>query len=524
MDPSSPSPLMDENIELRRKLEDAMQELHTTKQSLALKQQLEHFLQEELEEVEKMKMAEAEVAVKKEDPEYKKQIQELENELDNREVIMEQLEERVKQLENALEEQIDQSVSKSFSQHSQGEQLSFNEEIFNLNEDNEKLKELVSEIQTDTEKLKHDKARMERENAKKDVMIEEMKCEIASYANLLEETRMQNIEQNMELEEMRMVTSKPAPKGNSIYAELDDRRVASEKLLAALQVQVKTIQAKYCQEHRNNHRLRMQILTMEPKGSELDCEENRNLRLQIIRSNHEVTTLIKKLQDYEKTESALWNKVSEIYRSEGTDSDREKAFSNFLLAMLKSREKELRETKAELRSESMMYWDLNSKFMEKERENCLLEKTKKKLQSQILQLNFRIEELLAKYEPEKSSLKALVKAEIREKIQLDISDEETTTVITESWSNVGFRDQAGQQLKGSTDSKPKMSESTMELEDHVFDEDQNEKELADKENVDVETKETEDSASKKRQSKRGVIHVAKKIQKPTAEAPDCKVQ
>ena len=51
-----------------------MQQLHRTKQRLELKEKMEHYLQEELEEVEQMKKASQEVVNRSEDAELRKQV------------------------------------------------------------------------------------------------------------------------------------------------------------------------------------------------------------------------------------------------------------------------------------------------------------------------------------------------------------------------------------------------------------------------------------------------------------------
>ena len=56
----------------------------------------------------------------------------------------------------------------------------------------------------------------------------------------------------------------------------------------------------------------MQMIMMQSQNSEQDSEEKHNLRLQVFCANEEITNLIKKMEDYEKSEVCKRFLMSEL--------------------------------------------------------------------------------------------------------------------------------------------------------------------------------------------------------------------
>lgn len=88
-----------------------------------------------------------------------------------------------------------------------------------------------------------------------DEELDEVKSEATSYYNTLLKTREEIKELNMEMELLKMENQERGKKGNSLFSEVEDRRIEAEKELITFKVKYEALLKQHSMTREHLHKL-----------------------------------------------------------------------------------------------------------------------------------------------------------------------------------------------------------------------------------------------------------------------------
>ncbi|XP_046564604.1 protein Spindly-B-like isoform X2 [Haliotis rubra] len=433
--------LLEENSQLKDKIEDLAksyaqkvegreQELYSLQLKYDQKASMEKWYIDEIATL-KQEMAaqrerisiELESRHNQEAVQLKKQISHLQADLDLSQNAERQLKEHVKKLEELVQEQMNETanISRSFY----GEELGqAQQEVVTLQNDKTALKTQMIEMESELGHLKEKVELLRSHLRSKDEEIEDLQCQVTSYCNNQERYHVEILDLKAQLEALRMEANSHDSKGNSLFSEVEDRRVAAEKKLISQNIQIEMLKEKCGIWKQQHHKLKMQMqMALQVSGNQSDREAVNDLLSQLSDANSQIKNLTKKVEELEKTRDGKVDHMAEFHKCFG-HGDRED-YVQFLLNMIKDKEKKLDEVGTELRVTNMMYLDSKHEVLQQKREIFTAEEEKAKVHKQNVKLYLQNEELLLKYDPEKIQKKKHGMVFKKEKIPLNNSEDET---------------------------------------------------------------------------------------------------
>ncbi|XP_036424803.1 protein Spindly isoform X2 [Colossoma macropomum] len=229
---------------------------------------------------------------------------------------------------------------------------------------------------------------------------EEKEKEVESLYNALEKSREANQDIQIQLEQALQQTQDPNSKGNSLFSEVEDRRVEMERQLISTKVQYQSLQKQHAFTKQQMLRMKVQISNlMQLQGARADPAQLERLQFMLSEKNSEIETLMRKVQQLEKVEATL-----EDQSSTGTSKPTEfvdETYYTDLLKMQLSNSKKVAETlKDELSMARLKALSESHRVLELERKLFGVENALKQVQSDNIKLQVKLEELRMKYEPE----------------------------------------------------------------------------------------------------------------------------
>ncbi|XP_053409120.1 protein Spindly-like isoform X2 [Mercenaria mercenaria] len=439
--------LLDENEELKTKMDEIRksadkkvelieQERHTIQVKLEQKNSMEAWYNEEISHL-KQQLADRnsnlqetlESEKQQEVNRLTRQIDELRADLDQAAVVESQLRQRMSETEDLLKERLNQTEADIGSRtFGTSEEVSIlQEEVENLQLDVTSLKsqliEKKSELNATVSEIENLRGRL----VARDEELEDIKCQFTSVNNMLEQVRMEKLDLNCQLDALRMETSSHRKKGNSLFSELDDRRVEAESKLIALTVANQTLQEKYSVEKQQNNKYKRQIsqLLLQMSSGRVDSEYVTNLESKLAQARNELKTLMEEKSQLldKQTEMKL---VSGLSNTDTEDQD----YKEYLVTVIKGKEQELQKTKQELNHKNLLLLDQKSRTSSQDAKIVQLEAEKDRLRSHNMKLSVKLEELRLKYDPDSVKKSGVLVVKRTEKIPLDDQDEVNITETT----------------------------------------------------------------------------------------------
>jgi len=247
--------LLDQNQDLKKKVDIIEQEKYELQMMVQSKVQMEKSLATELEitretlkmmeDEKEQKIAQEDEMLGKKEEMWRGRIAELESTIQYMEAkeagLKNRLEISEKQLEDA-NSMLNQSVAG----------MSFSDEVADLQQENltliQKNQALETEIATLSAALEEEKVVSKRAHAKSETAqqeLEEVQCEISGYVRAVETSREEVVELEAQMEAMRAGQIEVDSKGNSLFSEVEDRRCIVETQLANLQGKYDAMKVQY---------------------------------------------------------------------------------------------------------------------------------------------------------------------------------------------------------------------------------------------------------------------------------------
>ncbi|XP_073445573.1 protein Spindly isoform X6 [Dendrobates tinctorius] len=346
--------------------------------------------------------------------------------------------ESIKQQQKTCLEQLQQQLERSHTR-----------ERSELNNKIEKLKVELDEARLSEKQLKHKVDHQTKLLASKSEELctiserahETMSSETLALqleVNELESSkrsREANLELQIQLDRALQKAQDPNSNGNSLFAEVEDRRAEMERKLIGMKVQYQSLQKQHAFSRQQMHRMKVQIATLlQLKGSHIDPEQLERLQSMVAQKNTEVEKLLVKVRQLEKCQQTYENGQSKMDIDVLSQGD-EVYYVDLLKMKLENSNKEMEKLKDELSLQRMKALAEGHRVLELERKLFNTDRHLKLSQSENMKLRISLDELRMKYEPDEI-VRVQTQRRRREQLPLDCSAENAAN--SEALSVSGF--------------------------------------------------------------------------------------
>ncbi|CAC5359073.1 unnamed protein product [Mytilus coruscus] len=214
---------------------------------------------------------------------------------------------------------------------------------------------------------------------------------------------MENLELTTQLDVLMMEDEEKCheKKGNSLFSELDDRRVEAEKTLMSQKKTFETMKKKNEVLKQHNQKLKMQLFAAMGRGND-DSERVQQLQAQLEQERIERQQILEKVNKLEENQAKekMTDKLSEFSQQITSQTGVDKDYIEYLVNMLKSKEGEIEDLSRRLHIQSMRLLDQKNKVTEKDRLLYAAETKKDEMLRKFQQLKLEKEELEIELKPE----------------------------------------------------------------------------------------------------------------------------
>ncbi|XP_051023981.1 protein Spindly [Acomys russatus] len=293
------------------------------------------------------------------------------------------------------------------------------------------LKEEVCELQYRHEQLEccntsllHQVDRLKEEK-------EEREKEAVSYYNALEKARIENQDLQVQLAHALQQALDPNSKGNSLFAEVEDRRVAMERQFNLMKVKYQSLKKQNAFTREQMNKMKLQISTLlRMRGSETEFEQQERLFAMLEQKNGEIKQLLGEINNLEKFKN-LYESMESKPGASGSPCPLEDStyYADLLQLKLDKLNKENESTKGELSIQRMKALFESQRALEMERKLFANERHLQISESENMKLRAKLDALKLKYEPEEK-IEVPVLKKRREVLPLNITTPEETTATS----------------------------------------------------------------------------------------------
>lgn len=243
---------------------------------------------------------------------------------------------------------------------------------------------------------------------------EEREKEAVTWFNAVEKSREANRDLQVQLDNALREAQDPNSKGNSLFAELEDKRAEMEKQLIGMKVQYQSLLKAQAFSKQQLQRMKVQIATLvQLQGSRADPAQLERLQQMLCEKNGEIQSLMSKLRSLEKVEMQLKSNPAPSAQPEERD---ESYYTDLLTMKLNNALKEVERLGEELSLQRMKAMFESQRVLELERKLFMSEQLHKQAQGDMIRLQLKVEDLQHKYEP-KEARKEVKKR--KEKLPID---------------------------------------------------------------------------------------------------------
>ncbi|XP_077388788.1 protein Spindly isoform X2 [Festucalex cinctus] len=397
--------LEEQRVAMTSELEDLKQDNYTLEKEVVLKTRLIESLQSEVDFLKKQYQQNMDDEKEKLERTHRMTVNELNNKmrllqsaLDESQLIEKQLKEKLglqtKVLNNKMEE---------LRVLNEDTQSSSTLELLDMQKKNLELENVKLELELAQKESQYKEQQLQLTNSSLQHNLkqttEKRDQEAATWYAELEKSREVNRELQVHLETVLQQAQDPNSKGNSLFAELEDKRAEMERKLISMKVQYESLQAQYVFNKQQLQRMKVQIATlMQLRCSRADSSQLDRLQSLLSEKNDEIQHLMTKLQTLEKVEVLLKTKGSHATTSEIGNGQDETFYTDLLKMKLDNAIKDVERLGDELSLQRMKSLLESQKTLELERKLFTDEHLLKQAQCDKIKLQLQVEELQHKYE------------------------------------------------------------------------------------------------------------------------------
>ncbi|XP_012415597.1 protein Spindly isoform X1 [Trichechus manatus latirostris] len=415
--------------EMMTMTENYEQEKYTLQREVELKSRMLESLTSECEAVkqqQKMHLEKLEEQLSRrhgqEVNELKDKLEKMKAELDEARLNEKQLKHKVelqKELLSCKSEEM-RIMSERVHESMSSEMLGLQIELTEMENMKTALKEQVNELQYRQEQLELLSNNLLRQVDRLKEEKQEREKEALSYCNALEKARAANQDLQVQLDQALQQALDPSSKGNSLFAEVEDRRAAMERQLISMKVKYQSLKKQNAFNREQMQRMKLQIATLlQMKGSQTEFEQQERLFAMLEQKNGEIKHLLGEIRNLEKFKSLYESMESKPSANSGVLEDNT-YYTDLLQIKLDNLNKENESTKGELSLQRMKALFESQRALDIERKLFANERFLQLSQSENMKLRAKLDELRLKYEPEEKVEVPVLKKR-REVLPVDVT-------------------------------------------------------------------------------------------------------
>ncbi|XP_077899237.1 protein Spindly-like isoform X3 [Ictidomys tridecemlineatus] len=415
-----------------RTTENYEQEKYTLQREVELKSRMLESLSCECEAIkqqQKMQLEQLEEQLSRshgqEVNELKNKIEKLKGELDEARLSEKQLKHKVdhqKELLSHKSEEI-RMMSERVHESMSSEMLALQVELTEMESVKNALKEEVNELQYRQEQLERLSTNLMRQVDRLKEEKEEREKEAVSYYNALEKARVANQDLQVQLGQALQQALDPNSKGNSLFAEVEDRRAAMERQLIGMKVKYQSLKKQNAFNREQMQRMKLQIATLlQMKGSQTEFEQQERLFSMLEQKNGEIKHLLGEIRNLEKFKNLYESMDLKPSGNSGALEDNT-YYTDLLQLKLENLNKENESSKSELSIQRRKALFESQRALDIERKLFANERCLQLAESENMKLRAKLDELKLKYEPEEKIEVPILKKR-REVLPLDVTPAE----------------------------------------------------------------------------------------------------
>ncbi|XP_068133511.1 protein Spindly isoform X2 [Hyperolius riggenbachi] len=358
---------------------------------------------------------------------------ELKEKLEKLKVELEEARLNEKQLKHKLEHQAEVLANKNAELRMMSERAheTMSSEMLSLQLEIEELESSKAFLQEEMNELLYRQQQLVLANSNLNQQVEhlqnekeERQKEAVVYFNALEKARGAYQELQIQLDQALQQAQDPNSKGNSLFAEVEDRRAEMERQLIGMKVQYQSVQKQHAFSRQQMHRMKVQIATLlQLKGSQTDPEQLERLQSMISQKNSEIEKLLMKVRQLEKYQLNSENGPAHMNTNAVIQGD-EAYYVDLLKMKIENSSKEIEKMKDELSLQRMKALAESQRVLELERKLFTNERHLTVSKSENMKLRVCLDELKMKYEPDET-IKLRTQKRRREQLPIDGFSEDT---------------------------------------------------------------------------------------------------
>ncbi|XP_026541439.1 protein Spindly isoform X1 [Notechis scutatus] len=335
--------------------------------------------------------------------ELKNKAEKLKSELEEALLSEKQLKHKVDHLKDVIASKSEELhiMSERVQETMSSEMLSLQLELQSLEQGKTDLEDRLHDLQYSKEQLELGNSNLTNRVARLEEEKEERERDLFSFCNSLEEAREINRDLQIQLDHALQQAQDFPSQGNSLFAEVEDRRVEMERQLISMKVKYQLLQKQHNFTREQLQRVKLQMATLlRMKGSQGEHDQLERLQNMLQQKNGEIEELLMKLKQLEK--SMVSENSRELKLSNASeDAEFENGYYIDLLQMkLENSDKEKENLKNELSLQRMKALFESQRVLEMERKLSVTEKQLETCQSKNINLCVLLDELKIKYEPQ----------------------------------------------------------------------------------------------------------------------------
>ncbi|KAM7417076.1 hypothetical protein PAMA_016943 [Pampus argenteus] len=421
--------LEEQRVEMTNALEALEQDKYSLQKEVELKTRMLESLQSDYDCVKTQQRQQLQEEQEHLERSHSMALSDLNNKMLRLQSALEESQLNEKQLKHKLEVQTETLNNKmeelrALNEHTQSsmtsEMMEVQLKIMELENIKVELEQTLQESQYREQQLELTNSSLQRHLERITEEKEDREKEAVSWFNSLEKSREANRDLQIQLDQVLQQAQDPNSKGNSLFAELEDKRAEMERQLISMKVQYQSLQKQHAFSKQQLQRMKVQIATlMQLQGSRADPAQLERLQSMLSEKNGEIQNLMTKLQRLEKVEMMLKSQPTNPAPAESGDGQDETYYTDLLKMKLSNTVKDAERLGDELSLQRMKSLSESQRALELERKLFTSERLVKQAQSDKIKLQLRVEELQHKYEP-KEAKKNFIQKRKKEKLPVDI--------------------------------------------------------------------------------------------------------
>ncbi|XP_007937938.1 protein Spindly [Orycteropus afer afer] len=415
--------------EMMTMTENYEQEKYTLQREVELKSRMLESLSSECEAVKQQQKIHLEKLEEQLSRRHGQEVNELKNKLEKLKAELDEARLNEKQLKHKVDHQKEllsckaeemRIMSERVHESMSSEMLGLQIELTEMESVKTTLKEEVNELQyrQEQQELLSNNLLRQIDRLKKEK--QEREKEAVSYYNALEKARVANQDLQVQLDQALQQALDPSSKGNSLFAEVEDRRAAVERQLISMKVKYQSLKKQNTFNREQMQRMKLQIATLlQMKGSQTEFEQQERLFAMLEQKNGEIKHLLGEIRNLEKFKSLYESMESKPSANSGVPVDNT-YYADLLQIKLDNLNKENESIKGELSLQRMKALFESQRALDIERKLFTNERFFQLSQSENMKLRAKLDELRLKYEPEEKMEVPVLKKR-REVLPVDVT-------------------------------------------------------------------------------------------------------